>query len=214
VAGLRLDGKGWVRPVVPVGDGSLTRRQYTYADSSEVAILDVLSMDLLRPNAEPHHPENWILGDKSPQLKARSMLQTSFLLDLLKAQVEHGPKLLGGDTDKRAAYAIGKKNAEQSLTLVAPKEVDWEVRLGYRGQRSLRAIFSLSGHSYDLRVTDPVWEQKFAGLQPDTYEFKSPDSNVEERFLLTISLGEEFQGYHYKLVAGVIMLPAALRDYF
>ena len=49
---------------------------------------------------------------------------------------------------------------------------------------------------YRLRVTDPVYERQYL-QQPDGYY------PVGECFL-TISLGEPFQGYSYKLIAAII----------
>jgi len=61
---------------------------------------------------------------------------------------------------------------------------------------------------YDLAVTDPVWLDRLkplpAGLYPHAHFFKEK----HPRPLLTLSLSELFDGFHYKLVAGVVALPA------
>ena len=54
---------------------------------------------------------------------------------------------------------------------------------------------------YRLSVTDPEIERQY--LQEAEGEYHLPKSDV----CLTISLGEPFQGFVYKLVAGVITPP-------
>jgi hypothetical protein len=55
-------------------------------------------------------------------------------------------------------------------------------------------------------VTDPVWlnQMKFlaAGIYPHSFFFKDPPPGT----LLTVSLSEPYENFHYKLVAGVVNL--------
>jgi hypothetical protein len=57
-------------------------------------------------------------------------------------------------------------------------------------------------------VTDPVWLNQLhllpAGIYPHSFFFK----HKAPRTFLTLSLSEPFEGFHYKLVAGVVCLPA------
>ena len=62
---------------------------------------------------------------------------------------------------------------------------------------------------YDLAVTDPQWLESAesftpAGIYPHSFFFT-------DKLLvtyLTVSLSEPFENFHYKLVAGVVNLPA------
>jgi len=63
-------------------------------------------------------------------------------------------------------------------------------------RRSVQGDFGFSGQRYRLRVTDPDVERAYFRLEVGEY-------HVGERFL-TISLGEPFEGYCYKLIAAVI----------
>jgi hypothetical protein len=51
---------------------------------------------------------------------------------------------------------------------------------------------------YDLPITDPVF----------THHLKTrgwhPDDSTNYHYYLTVSLSEEYRGWHYKLVAGVV----------
>ena len=63
-----------------------------------------------------------------------------------------------------------------------------------RVQRSMRGRFRYAQTDYSLRVTDPVYEQRY-----------TDDGNypIDESYL-TVSLGEPFEDYSYKLIAAVI----------
>jgi hypothetical protein len=63
-------------------------------------------------------------------------------------------------------------------------------------KRVLRACFSYKGHAHILRVTDPEYELKYLAKPEGVYE-------LSESFL-TVSLGEPYEGYVYKLVAAII----------
>jgi hypothetical protein len=68
----------------------------------------------------------------------------------------------------------------------------------HRNQKVFRAEFNLNGNPYKLKITDPVFEEKF---------FDKPVGNyVIQDTLLTISLGEEFNNSYWKLIAGVMPL--------
>ena len=56
VAGLRLDGRGWVRPISDADDGRLFRPQYTFSDGREFGLLDVVRVPLLGAAPAPFQP--------------------------------------------------------------------------------------------------------------------------------------------------------------
>lgn len=59
VAGLRVDGSGWIRPVSEREQGELAYRHYRLPDQSEPGVLDVIRVGLSKPGPLPHQPENW-----------------------------------------------------------------------------------------------------------------------------------------------------------
>lgn len=61
VAGLRVDGKGWVRPVsVDTDHGQLHLKHYRLEGDKDPEILDVIRVDLASHKAEPGQRENWV----------------------------------------------------------------------------------------------------------------------------------------------------------
>jgi hypothetical protein len=100
---------------------------------------------------------------------------------------------------------------ERSLELIQPDDLWWWIR-EEKGKRKNRALFRVSRESrvrYDLAVTDPAWLDQLnllpAGIYPHAFFFKAKPPKT----FLTMSLSEPFEGFHYKLVAGVVCLSAA-----
>jgi hypothetical protein len=63
-------------------------------------------------------------------------------------------------------------------------------------KRVVRARFRHAGSEYVLRVTDPEYERAYLAKSNGAYE-------LGESFM-TVSLGEPYDGYAYKLVAAIV----------
>jgi hypothetical protein len=66
-------------------------------------------------------------------------------------------------------------------------------------KKKLRGYFTYSGHHYAIMITDPIIENSHLSMLENTYDIGAA--------LLCASLGEPYQGYAYKLIAGVILPP-------
>lgn len=64
--------------------------------------------------------------------------------------------------------------------------------------KKVRAKFRYNRVDYNLCVTDTAIEEKYKGKAVGEYPF-------DKRVLLTISLGNLFEDYYYKLVAGIVL---------
>jgi hypothetical protein len=94
-----------------------------------------------------------------------------------------------------------------SLALVEPD--DLQLVLEVRSNKpSPRAYFRLNGCFYNLPISDfetgPALRQAGSG----THTWEELGLDQPGKVLLTISLGEPFEGSHWKLVAGLIRLPS------
>src|ERR1700674_1986707 len=79
IAGLRTDGKGWVRPVAPDPDhGQLFLRNFKLDDETEPRALDIIRVDLARAAPAPGQPENWIIGVAPWTLRSRPVAEDLF----------------------------------------------------------------------------------------------------------------------------------------
>jgi hypothetical protein len=206
VAGISLDTKQWVRLVGQSVPGCLTLKESCYPDGREVALLDVFEAELGYGCGSNCHPEDVLVSDKPLQPLRR--FDEPRDARFLAAFVSKGPAILQGYGDRVYGRKIEGTPVEKSLELIHPENMWWWIR-EENGKRKNRAFFR-TDHvvraCYDLPVTDPVWMEKMhslpLGIYPHTHFF---DGKLTKTFL-TLSLSEPFEGFHYKLVAGVINL--------
>jgi hypothetical protein len=204
IAGLRTDGRGWIRLVRESPDGTLFQRDYILKDGLEAQVLDVLRIDLIRPRPELYQPENWLIQNNLWELVERPAsvkYQRTF-----DSYIVAGPILFGNQSDRISIKEINKNPPKASLSLVIPDSLEWVIKRNIKGKRQMRALFNLSSTFYDLGVTDPLLERYLSSLPLGNYSLKSIGLRESDRLLLTISLGEPFQGDCYKLVTSALLL--------
>jgi hypothetical protein len=207
MAGIGLTTKQWVRLIGRDVQGCLTREQTCYRDGKEAAVLDLFEAELGEQCGSKSHPEDVYVTGKPWRLIRRFDEQSD--LECLSKHISRGPFLLEGFDDRVSvakAIAVPRK---RSLELIEPEDLWWWIRED-KGKRRNRALFRVSHEKrvrYDLAVTDPAWLNQLnllpAGIYPHALFFK----NKPPRTYLTVSLSEPFEGFHYKLVAGVVPLP-------
>ena len=168
----------------------------------EPALLDCVRVPVVGPRPEPHQPENWLVGADSWRLIGRVEpgQAYTFLRNSLSTQ---GP-LFGQPGDRIAHAVFAQEAARSSLVLIEPSDLRWQITTTLSGRRQTRARFSHANFQYDLSVTDPRWEAALAGLGLGTFRDPPPGMPPAARSLMTVSLGEPFDGNCYKLVAAVI----------
>lgn len=211
LAGLRTDGSGWLRPIGS-GPESALRKHDTRISGREAQILEAIGVDLSHPAPSPRQPENWVVTYKwyNPWYKpCRAVVReaVSEIADMLHKHVTNGPDLFGCCRDRIDAATFLDAPAESSLTLVCPQNVYWLIRTSRSGKRQTRTVFELAGASYNLSITDPVWEQRLALLPLGMHSCRDEHIESMDNMMYTISLGEPFAGNCYKLVAGVFSCP-------
>lgn len=207
VAGISLITNTWVRLIGKAVPGCLTRQEASYFDGTEAAIFDVFEAEIGNDCGTNSHPEDVSISGE-PWCFIRRFDQPGDAR-LLAGLVTKGPSLLSSSGDRLYRRKLDHSSIENSLELVHPEDLWWWIK-EEKGKRRNRALFRL-GHAgrtrYDLPVTDPQWLERLhllpAGIYPHVF-FSSGE--LPETFL-TISLSEAFEGFHYKLVAGVMSFP-------
>ena len=207
VAGISLVTKHWVRLVGRRVLGCLTLKETCYPDGRQAALMDVFEVELGEKCGSNCHPEDVYVTGKpwQPVRRFDEPRDAKFLA----AYVSKGPAILQGYGDRVYGRKIEGTPVEKSLELIHPEDLWWWIR-EEAGKRKNRAIFR-AGHvvrtRYDLAVTDPVWLDQLkllpAGIYPHAFFFKAKPPST----FLSVSLSEPFEGFHYKLVAGVVTLP-------
>lgn len=192
----------WIRPVSnrPTQEVPLTLRRYR--DGSDPALLDLIDVPLKRHEAKSYQSENWLLDAGQRWTRAGRMTWSQ-----LSAIADDPPSLWlnGSSTAQGLNDRVATADAEQlteSLYLLRLETM--QVRIYAPNARDefsrrVQATFRHRGVEYRLRVTDPVIEDQYLLGDDGTHDIG--------RCFATVSLGEPFMGYCYKLVAAVIREP-------
>jgi hypothetical protein len=200
-AGIDLMTGKWIRPVISPTSGALSDPQcIATTPSGEYrvpALLDIVDVDFLGPSPKIGQPENWIMGREPWRIVARSSVMDAsrFLAD--------DPELFRGYGRFVEAAEVQARPPQSSLALVCPQHLVWLVRPNPRSNhKQIIGTFSITGQSYSLPLTDPVYEKHFRDVPLNERRFHDPQIPV----MLTLSLGDvmETTMRHYKLIAGVI----------
>lgn len=187
VAGKCVSTKQWIRPVGNRGGAELSDDQITYENmygKFKVKPLQKIEMNFSAPVPLPHQPDNYLIDDTQWQQKY------SISLGELHLYADQPANLWGpGASVPYIGVEMGIMIINQSLYLVKVtclmlKRID----------SKRRAIFIYGSCNYDLPVTDPKFdtlfgEQELGGMKSDRF--------------LCISLGENFEGNCYKIVATI-----------
>lgn len=204
VAGISLITNTWVRLVGRKACGCLTRDETRCTDGREPAILDVLEIDTDARCGSCFHPEDVQISG-TPWRRIRRFDSPSDL-KILAEGVSADPVVLQGYCDRVEARRFEASPAKASLALLNPDDLWWWIR-DENGKRRYRANFRLGREGrirFDLPVTDPKWLDQLQLLPEGIYPHRMLSESAHPTALLTASLSEAFEGFHYKLIAGVI----------
>lgn len=212
IAGLRIDGGGWVRPISNSGEGELYPAHLLLPDGSEPRMLDVISAPLLQPSPSVYQPENWLIDEGAWTLVERPAREE--YAALLARAVTRGPLLFGDRSRRVDAARFQNQPASASLALIHPERVSW-ITDSWGQNRKPKVCFRLGGADYYLPLTDPHYSAKLRALAVGEHDGRELGIPAEAKALLTISLAEQHtDGFCYKLAANVVLIPATWRRYF
>lgn len=206
VAGISLASKKWVRLVGTQIPGCLTLKETCYADGTPAEVLDVIEVEMGERCGSNGHPEDVFV--KAGVWRMIRRFDQPRDAHILAEFLSKSPTVLQSSGDRVYARKFENSPAAKSLELIRPDDLWWWIR-DENGKRKNRALFRV-GHvgrtRYDLAVTDPRWLETLNHLAPGIYCHANVAGNKPIKTLLTVSLSEPFEGFHYKLVAGVVFL--------
>jgi hypothetical protein len=208
VAGISLITKKWVRLIGQQVPGCLTLAETCYAGGKPAALLDVFEAELGEKCGTNCHPEDVYVTSKHWRLIRR--FNEPLDLECFPEHISKKPFVLHWYDDRVSEEKVREVPRERSLELIEPEDLWWWIR-ERNGKRKNRAIFRANSESrvrYDLAVTDPAWLDLLNLLPAGIYPHALFLRDKAAKTLLTMSLSEPFEGFHYKLVAGVVNLPA------
>ena len=203
VAGVELPaGKEvrWIRPVSARENQEVSEYERQYQDGSDPTLLDIIDVPLLEHRPTDHQQENWVLDPQYYWDKVGVFERA----DLNKISERGGTLWRNGiSTSKGRNDRIPTDQASaetNSLKLVHVDNLELRVfapptAFG-TSKRRVQARFRFDGSAYALWITDPHIEQEFLAKADGVYSYGN--------CFLTVSLGEPFDNFCYKLVAAVL----------
>jgi hypothetical protein len=189
--------RSWIRPVSELPSGQLSTATTRYADGHEAALLDLVDVTLISPQAEDFQTENHIVDVKTQWVKTGEypVADIDQLLDDAPTLWINGYESGKGLND-RVPEQMAKEELQSSLLLIRPDDLVLRVTRPW-DRKELRARFSFHGIMYDFKITDPPLESEYLKLDVGQY-------GADDVVALCVSLAPAFNGNCYKLVAGVI----------
>jgi len=190
----------WIRPVSAREHQEVSEQERDYDDGSDPIVLDIIDVPLIEARPHQYQQENWLLDPNFYWHKAGRSNWTD-----LQAYLEpHGSLWTNGYSSYSGLNdRVDSKDSDvlhSSLRLIHVDTVIVEVSrpgVSFGNQkRKVRGQFEHAGTHYNLGVTDPVYEKRYRALPDGRHQLGEA--------CLTISLGEPFEGYCYKLIAAVI----------
>jgi hypothetical protein len=183
VAGKCTMTKSWIRPVSDISGAELTNDQSKYKNPhGEFTVKPKQKIEMLFSQHAPllNQPENYLISNVKWEQRFR--IEDNELEEYL----DHPTSLWGvGDRVQYEDIENGNTTIEQSLYLVKVEDLRLSKPNNHR-----RAEFSYNGMQYSLAATDPNFDK-----------FLNEECGFQG--ILCISLGENFRGSCYKLVATI-----------
>jgi hypothetical protein len=140
VAGLRVDGDGWIRLVSCSEHGELTYAQRNLGDAGEPQNFDLMRVEVTQPRGVPGQPENWLVGSRPWKLLGRPALPGLRLL--LAGNLQSESTIFGSLSDRLAAAGFQRNAPANSLALVKPEKPRFLHEI-IGSKKRVRALFRL-----------------------------------------------------------------------
>ncbi|MBP1468304.1 hypothetical protein EYB53_021515 [Candidatus Chloroploca sp. M-50] len=180
------DAPIWIRPV--------SNQEHGEVDShlvDHISLLDVVEITVTSPMPKGYQSENCLFLEEILQVVSKTPLRKDVLDRLCSQQTG----MLFGNRGK-AVHSEKINELNHSLILIRPQEFSVYTTMTDKNKEPIRASFIFAGTTYDLPITDIEFEQEY-------YKNKQLLDSVKHIYL-TISLGVEHNGWHSKLIAGIV----------
>jgi ATP-dependent DNA helicase RecQ len=190
---------GWIRPVSREGTGELSVCATTMQNGKVPGLLDIITIFLGEACPHDYQSENHFVADK-PWIweGAIPLSQAEQLCDAVDHLWINGYHSLNGLNDRMPLNLV-TGSLSSSLLFIRPDSLCIIVGKDLKGLKKARAKFIYNGETYRLPVTDPIVEADYMRRDVGSYPVEQTQPYV------TVSISEPFEGFCYKLAAGVIL---------
>lgn len=188
----------WVRPVSTRASHEVSEEERRYEDGRDPQLLDIVLVPCEVRQPLPHQSENHVI-DTHSYWAPRGKLAWEDISGWLDqpatlwgtgqgSYVGLNNRVAVGQEDGVSLYLIQVEHLRLLIGRKAPEYPD--------SKRAVRGEFSYRGTIYRMDLTDPVIERNYLGRADGQYDIA--------KAVLCVSLGDAYQGYFYKLIAGVL----------
>lgn len=186
------DGKPrWIRPIANTTYGEIPNNV-----AEGIKLLSIVKLYNVVPCPNKPHTEN-VYYSKLEQYKydlSHNVNIINHLFDSTHQAIFHNRgRAVSAEMSMGINYSLMLIHAENACAYIDEN----------REKSKNRMSFTYCGADYDFPITDPIFLDEFK-KEPERYV------NISDVYL-TLSLGLEFEGWHHKLVAGVIIPTASLQ---
>ena len=200
VAGKELSGNrigNWIRPVSGLETGELAIEHILLPNEKLPVLLDIVSVPLDKHTPVTYQAENHSINQNGSWFKngVFALSELPRLCDATDSLWINEFNSAGGIND-RMPQQTAETELSSSLLFIRPEGLRIIV-IENALRKKIRAEFTFNHIPYRLPVTDPAIDSIYLKKSPGVYA-------VTEETYCTLSISEPFQGYCYKLVAGII----------
>ncbi len=200
IAGKEVNNGEWIRPVSDREYEEVSELERRYENGSDPTLMDIIDIPLLKHQPIDYQRENWLLDPNSYWLKVCDAEADDLrkLVDIAESLWTNESSSLQGLNDRIAEDDC--KDIDDSLRFIYVRNLTLKVfapgeEFG-NYKRRVQGEFQYGDTNYKLMVTDPKIERIYLAKPNGVYE-------VGECFL-TVSLGELFNNFAYKLIVAII----------
>lgn len=203
----------WVRPVANdhTGHGALQEKMYEYEDGTEVRVLDIVEIPIIKHFPIDGQPENYVI-DESKKWKKISSLNPTFI-----QSISDNVESIWNDPQAPSSHIVTAHYDQQglikqSLCLIKPSSLLITLSNDFNSfdesyKKKITASFIYKGVYYDkISVTCPSIRKALSNKYPrEGSESVTIPLLKMDNYLLCMSLAPRFgiNDHHYKLVATV-----------
>lgn len=203
VAGKEIAGNGfgaWIRPVSSRPAGELSELDRRYQNGTDPKLLDIIDIGLTQHTPHGFQTENHVIDDQAYWSLVRTCnpAELAGALDNVLGVLWNNDSSSSNGLHDRVSDAVA---AQFHASLLLINVANLTISIAVEGaafnnaKRRVRGSFVFNNMQYILSITDPVVEREYL-RRPDGKYVAGPAT-------LCISLGDSWQGYAYKLIAGV-----------
>lgn len=182
----------WVRPISERPTEEIAKKEI----GGELNLLDIVEIPTLKKTEPPAHAyqkENVLIGNSQwANIKKASYSDAQNAVDVMDGALwVNGSDSFAGENDRIPEKEAN--NLEHSLCLIQADRFSVQQMVSDEGKIKYRALFFFNGEKYNLAITDSTIPRR-----ADNMEIVTEDA------ILCVSLGGLFNGFAYKMVAGII----------